>query len=189
MKRQLTSAAFGVLLAVGTLLPASATAAQAAPTEAPSDAPAEAQGMVLHGCVITAGEDEVIFRVSGTGIGAGGRVIHVKTAAIPDYDPATTADACGAIVVYQQDGVWYAESISVTRDEDGEVTVDETAARVRSGRAGAEARSQESGGGAAAGRRFVVTRRLRWSSSSVSTKTTSNGLSLTTSCSTPAERK
>ena len=31
---------------------------------------------------------------------------------------------CGAIVVYQQDGVWYAESISVTRDEDGEVTVD-----------------------------------------------------------------
>ena len=124
MKRQLTGAAFGVLLAVGTLLPGSATAAQAAPTEAPSDAPAEAQGMVLHGCVITAGEDEVIFRVSGTGIGVGGRVVHVKTAAIPDYHPATTADACGAIVVYQQDGVWYAESISVTRDEDGEVTVD-----------------------------------------------------------------
>ena len=124
MKRRLTSAAFGVLLAVGTLLPGSATAAQAAPTEVPSESPAEAQGMVLHGCVITAGEDEIIFRVSGTGIGAGGRVVHVKTAAIPDYDPSTTADACGAIVVYQQDGVWYAESISVTRDEDGEVTVD-----------------------------------------------------------------
>jgi hypothetical protein len=51
-------------------------------------------------------------------------MVHVKTTAIPDYDPATTADGCGAIVVYQQDGVWYAESISVTRDENGEVTVD-----------------------------------------------------------------
>jgi len=120
MKRQLTSAAFGLLLAVGTLIPGSATA-QAAPEEAPS----EAQGMALHGCVITAGEDEVIFRVSGTGIGGGGRVIHIKTAAIPGYDPATTADGCGAIVVYQQDGVWYAESISVTRDEDGDVTVNQ----------------------------------------------------------------
>ena len=48
---------------------------------------------------------------------------HVKTTAIPDYDPATTADACGALVVYQEDGVWYAESISVTRDENGEVEV------------------------------------------------------------------
>jgi hypothetical protein len=28
--------------------------------------------------------------------------------------------------VYEQDGVWYAESIGVTRDEDGEVTVDQT---------------------------------------------------------------
>jgi hypothetical protein len=120
MKRQLTSAAFGLLLAVGTLFPGSATA-QAAPGEAP----AEAQGMVLHGCVITAGEDEVIFRVSGTGVGAGGRVVHIKTAAIPDYDPATTADGCGAIVVYQEDGVWYAESMSVTRDEDGDVTVNQ----------------------------------------------------------------
>ena len=123
MQRQFTSAAFGLLLALGTLLPGSATAAQAAPPEAPGEAPTEAQGMVLHGCVITAGEDEVLFRVSGTGIGGGGRVVHIKTAAIPDYDPATTADACGAIVVYQQDGVWYAESIAVTRDEDGDVTV------------------------------------------------------------------
>ena len=120
MKRLVTSAAFGLLLAVGTLLPGGGTA-----LAAPNEAPAEAQGMVLHGCVITAGEDEVIFRVSGGGIGAGGRVVHIKTAAIPDYDPATTADACGAIVVYEQDGVWYAESISVTRDEDGEVTVDQ----------------------------------------------------------------
>ena len=125
MKRYLTSAAFGALLAVGTLMPGSATAAQAAPAEAPSEAPAEGQGVVLHGCIITPGEDELIFRVGGTGLGAGGRVVHVKTAAIPDYDPATTADACGAIVVYQQDGVWYAESISVTRDADGEVTVDQ----------------------------------------------------------------
>jgi len=119
MKRQMMSAAFGLLLAAGTLLPLPATAtAQAAPEEAP----AEAQGMVLHGCVITVGEDEVVFRVAGTGVGDG-RVVHIKTAAIPDYDPATTADACGAIVVYQQDGVWYAESISVTRDENGEVDV------------------------------------------------------------------
>ena len=120
MKRQLTSAAFGLLLAAGTLIPSSGTA-----LAAPAEAPAQAQGMVLHGCVITAGEDEVIFRVSRGGIGAGGRVVHIKTAAIPDYDPATTADGCGAIVVYQQDGVWYAESMSVTRDEDGEVTVDQ----------------------------------------------------------------
>src|SRR3954463_10501536 len=116
MKRQMMSAAFGLILAVGTLLPGSATA-QAAPDEAPTD-----QGMVLHGCVITAGDDEVVFRVGGTGVG---RVLHVKTTAIADYDPATTADACGAIVVYQQDDVWYAESISVTRDEDGDVTVNQ----------------------------------------------------------------
>ncbi|MFN8633220.1 MAG: hypothetical protein U0893_05135 [Chloroflexota bacterium] len=116
MKRQFTSAAFGLLLAVGTLVPVGGTALAA---------PAEAQGMVLHGCVITAGDDEVVFRVSGTGVGGAGRVIHVKTAAIPDYDPATTADACGAIVVYQEDGVWYAESISVTRDDDGDVTVNQ----------------------------------------------------------------
>ena len=76
--------------------------------------------MVLHGCVITVDEDTVVFRVGGTGVG-NGRVYHVKTSAIPDYDPATTADACGALVVYQEDGVWYAESISVTRDDDGNV--------------------------------------------------------------------
>ena len=80
--------------------------------------------MVLHGCVITVGEDDVVFRVAGTGVG-GGRTIHIKTSAIPDYDPATTADACGAIVVYQQDGMWYAESISVTRDEDGDIDVNQ----------------------------------------------------------------
>ena len=120
MKRHLTSAAFGVFLTIGTLLMGGGIA-----LAAPTAGPAEAQGVVLHGCVITAGEDEVIFRVSGTGIGAAGRMIHVKTAAIPDYVPATTADACGAIVVYEQGGVWYAESISVTRDEHGEVTVDQ----------------------------------------------------------------
>src|SRR4051812_47797470 len=87
MKRQMMGAAFGLILAVGTLLPGSATA-QAAPDEAPAD-----QGMVLHGCVITAGDDEVVFRVGGAGVG-GGRVLHVKTAGISDYDPATTADAC-----------------------------------------------------------------------------------------------
>jgi hypothetical protein len=123
MKRQLTGAAFGLLLAVGTLIPGSATA-QAAPADAPTESPAEAQGMVLHGCVITADADTVVFRVGGTGIG-NGRVYHVKTSAIPDYDPSTTADACGALVVYQEDGVWYAESISVTRDEDGEVQVNQ----------------------------------------------------------------
>jgi len=117
MKRRLTSAACGLLLAVATLIPGSATA-QAAPNEAPN----EAQGMVLRGCVITVGEDEVVFRVYGTGVNDG-RIIHIKTTAMPDYDPATTADACGAIVVYQQDDVWYAESIAVTRDEDGEVEV------------------------------------------------------------------
>lgn len=122
MKRYLTSAAFGLMLTVGTLIPGGATA-QAAPADAPANAPVE-QGMVLHGCVITAGDDEVVFRTGGTAVGGDGRVLHVKTAAIPDYDPATTADGCGAIVVYQQDGVWYAESISVTRDESGEVTVD-----------------------------------------------------------------
>ena len=121
MMRQLTGAAFGLLLAVGTLIPGSATA-QAAPADAPTEPPAEAQGMVLHGCVITADADTVVFRVGGTGIG-NGRVYHVKTSAIPDYDRATTADACGALVVYQEDGVWYAESISVTRDEDGDVQV------------------------------------------------------------------
>ena len=120
MKRQLTSMAFGLVLTVGTLVPGSATA-----QAAPEDAPAETQGMVLHGCVITAGEDEVIFRTGGTAIGGGGRVYHVKTAAIPDYDPATTADGCGALVVYQEDGVWYAESISVTRDDSGNVTVNQ----------------------------------------------------------------
>jgi hypothetical protein len=120
MKRQLTSIAFGLVLTVGTLMPGSATA-----QAAPEDAPAEAQGMVLHGCVINVGEDEVVFRTGGTAIGGGGRVFHVKTTAIPDYDPATTADACGAIVIYQQDDVWYAESISVTRDEDGDVTVNQ----------------------------------------------------------------
>jgi hypothetical protein len=118
MKRQMIGAAFGLMLAVGSLIPGSATA-QAAPEEAPVE-----QGMVLHGCVITAGEDEVVFRTGGSAVGAGGRTMHVKTSAIPDYDPSTTADGCGAIVVYQQDGVWYAESISVTRDESGEVTVD-----------------------------------------------------------------
>lgn len=123
MKRQITGAAFGLLLAVSTILPGSATA-QAAPADAPAEAPTEAQGMVLHGCIITAGEDTVVFRVGGTGIG-NGRTYHIKTSAIPDYDPATTADACGAIVVYQEDGVWYAESISVTRDENGEVEVNQ----------------------------------------------------------------
>ena len=118
MKRQLTGLAAGALLTIGTFIPGTGTA-----LAAPVEAPAQAQGMVLHGCVITAGEDEVVFRVSGSGVGAGGRVVHIKTAAIPEYDPATTADGCGAIVVYQQDGVWYAESMSVTRDEDGEVTV------------------------------------------------------------------
>ena len=120
MKRQLTGLAFGALLTIGTFIQGSGTA-----LAAPVDAPSQAQGMVLHGCVITAGEDEVVFRVSGSGVGAGGRVVHVKTAAIPDYDPATIADGCGAVVVYQQDGVWYAESMSVRRDEDGEVTVDQ----------------------------------------------------------------
>ena len=81
--------------------------------------------MVLRGCVITSSDDEVVFRVHGTGVGGGGRILHIKTTAIPDYDPSTTADACGAIVVYQEDDVWYAESISVTRDEDGEVTVEQ----------------------------------------------------------------
>jgi hypothetical protein len=116
-RRQLTSAAFGLALAVGTLLPGSATA-QAAPDDAP------ANGMVLHGCVITTDDDGVVFRVSGTGAGPE-RVIHISTAGLSDYDPATTVDACGAIVVYQQDGVWYAESISVTRDDDGNVTVNQ----------------------------------------------------------------
>jgi hypothetical protein len=116
MKRSIASATFGLLLAVGTMIPGGATA---------QAAPANAQGMVLHGCVITTADDEVVFRVSGAGAGAGGRMVHIKTTAIPDYDPATTADGCGAIVVYQEDGVWYAESISVTRDEDGEVTVEQ----------------------------------------------------------------
>jgi len=120
MKRQLTSAAFGLILAVGTLMPGSATA-----QAAPEDATAELQGMVLHGCVITVGDDEVVFRTRGTAVGGEGGVFHIKTTAIPDYDPATTADACGAIVVHQEDGVWYAESISVTRDEDGDVTVNQ----------------------------------------------------------------
>jgi hypothetical protein len=124
MKRQITGAALGLLIAVGTLLPGSAKAAQAAPCEAPAGAPAEAQGMVVHGCVITAGEDTVVFRVSGTGVG-GGRTMHIKTSNIPNYDPATTADGCGAIVVYQEDGVWYAESISVTRNEQGDVQVNQ----------------------------------------------------------------
>lgn len=80
--------------------------------------------MVIHGCVITAGEDTLVVRVGGTGVGAG-RTMHINTSAVPNYDPATTADGCGAIVVYQEDGVWYAESISVTRDEGGNVTVNQ----------------------------------------------------------------
>lgn len=118
MKRQITGAAFGLLLALGTLV-SGGTTAHAAAQEAPAE-----QGMVMHGCVITAGEDEVVFRVGGTAAG-GGKVMHVKTTAIPNYDPATTADACGAIVVYQEDGVWYAQSISVTRDDSGNVEVNQ----------------------------------------------------------------
>ena len=115
-RRQLLGAAFGLALAAGTVLPGSAVA-QAAPEAAPADG-----GMVLHGCVVTVDDDGVVFRVSGAGAGPD-RLIHVSMAGASGYDPATSADACGAIVVYQQDGVWYAESVSVTRDDDGDVTV------------------------------------------------------------------
>ena len=115
-RRRALGAAFGLMLAAGTLLPGSAIA-QAAPDDAPADG-----GMVLHGCVVTVDDDGVVFRVSGTGAGPD-HLLHISTAGASGYDPATSADACGAIVVYQQDGVWYAESVSVTRDDDGDVTV------------------------------------------------------------------
>jgi hypothetical protein len=117
--RQVMGGAFGLALAAGMLLPGSAVA-QAAPEGAPADG-----GMVLHGCVVTTEDGGVVFRVSGAGAGPD-RLVHVNTSGVSDFDPATSADACGAIVVYQQDGVWYAESVSVTRDEDGDVTVNHT---------------------------------------------------------------
>jgi hypothetical protein len=120
LKRQITGAVFG-LLALGTFIPGSATV-HTAPADAPTESPAEAQGMVLHDGVLTGGEDTVVFRVGGTGVG-NDRYYHFETTAIPNDDPSTTADACGTLVVYQEDGVWYAESISLTRLEDGEVEV------------------------------------------------------------------
>lgn len=124
MLRQISGAALGLVIAIASLLSASATAALAAPYESPTSAPAEAQGMVVHGCVVTVGDDYLVIRTGGAGVGDG-RTMHVKTTLIPNYDPATTADGCGAIVAYQEDGVWYAASISVTRNEQGEVTTNQ----------------------------------------------------------------
>jgi hypothetical protein len=108
MKRQFAALALGLVLGTTTFSPASPALAQ------PSD------GVVLHGCVITAGDDYVVVRAGGAGGGPNG-LFRVETSTAVNYEPATTQDACGAIVVYQEDGVWYAESFSVSRDESGEV--------------------------------------------------------------------
>jgi hypothetical protein len=108
MKRHLTALALGLVLGTTAFTTASPAAAQSS------------NGVVLHGCVITAGDDYVVVRASGAGGGPNG-VFRIQTSNAVNYDPATTQDACGAIVIYQQDGVWYAESFSVTRDDSGEI--------------------------------------------------------------------
>jgi hypothetical protein len=80
--------------------------------------------VTLHGCVVTVGDDYVVIRGGTSGAGPNG-FYRLSLTAATAIDAPTTEDACIVAVAYEQDGVWYAQSITVDRDENGEVQVTE----------------------------------------------------------------
>ena len=119
MKRKLMSVALG--LAVACAVAGSTQSASAQVVD---------RGMVLHGCVVVAPDGTLVVTTGGAARGprggaAGQETYHVQ---VPADVEGAVQDGCGAVAVYEQDGVWYAKSISVTPNGDGTADVASTSA-------------------------------------------------------------
>ena len=117
MKRRLMALALGLTLAASTLPAASPAAAQV-------------PGMVLYGCVAVQPDGSLLVSTGGAGRGMQGdgnsghdtRSVQVP----PGFDTSTINNGCGLVVVYEQDGVWYAQTVQVTGDGEGNLTYETT---------------------------------------------------------------
>jgi hypothetical protein len=117
MKRQLVSAALGLMMAFSAIGPAAAQQ--------------EIERLVvLNGCVVLAEDGSLVVTTGGTGRGPNGGAHNRETyhVQVPEGSPlaGTIQNGCGMIMVYQQDGVWYVWSAKVTADGSGVVEYEMT---------------------------------------------------------------
>jgi hypothetical protein len=108
IKRQLLRAALGLAMVVGSGF---------------SVSPASAEGIVLHGCVAVVDDDTFVVSTGTSGHGPHGAGAAHRTyeVQIPEGSElqGQVSNGCGAIAMYEQDGVWYAQSVLVSGDGEG----------------------------------------------------------------------
>jgi hypothetical protein len=76
----------------------------------------------FHGCIVTIDDEYVVMRTQGAGRGPNGLHRFTRSAAT-EVDPAVDDDACVAVVAWQENGEWYAASITAEHDGDGNVEI------------------------------------------------------------------
>jgi hypothetical protein len=76
----------------------------------------------FHGCIVTIDDEYVVMRAHGAGRGPNG-VHRFTRSAATTVDPAVDDDACVAVVAWQENGEWYAASITAESDGDGTVEI------------------------------------------------------------------
>lgn len=78
--------------------------------------------VTFHGCIVTIDDDVVVMRVRGAGRGPAGLQAFARNEAT-QIDGDVTNDACVAVAAWQEDGQWYAASITAEHDGDGTINV------------------------------------------------------------------
>jgi hypothetical protein len=76
----------------------------------------------FHGCIVTINDEYVVVRAQGVGRGPDG-LHRFARSATTQVDPAVDDDACVAVVAWQENGEWYAASITAEHDGDGTVEI------------------------------------------------------------------
>jgi hypothetical protein len=116
MRRQLLGAALGLLMVFGSVGTSAAEEGD--------------KGMVLNGCVVVTADGSLVVTTGSTAAGPRGAAHNQDTyvVQIPEGSPVegTVQNGCGAVAVYQVDGVWYAKSVTVTPNGDGSAQVQTT---------------------------------------------------------------